>query len=78
MLFFCNYILFGVCVCVSWFLHETNKNKKNAESGIRVLVITGPGFSAMGKSPGKWIKAVLFGKKSSKSNVSKGREVILS
>lgn len=52
--------------------------KKNAESGIRVLVITGPGFSAMGKSPGKWIKAVLFGKKSSKSNVSKGREVILS
>ncbi|XP_021904806.1 protein IQ-DOMAIN 31-like [Carica papaya] len=28
----------------------------------------------MGKSPGKWIKAVLFGKKSTKSNVSKGRE----
>ncbi|KAI3784813.1 hypothetical protein L1987_43918 [Smallanthus sonchifolius] len=26
---------------------------------------------AMGKSPGKWIKAVLFGKKSSKSNLSK-------
>ncbi|KAF7806173.1 protein IQ-DOMAIN 31 isoform X1 [Senna tora] len=29
----------------------------------------------MGKSPGKWIKTVLFGKKSSKSNISKGREV---
>ncbi|KAI4343850.1 hypothetical protein L6164_011151 [Bauhinia variegata] len=28
----------------------------------------------MGKSPGKWIKHVLFGKKSSKSNFSKGRE----
>ncbi|KAM4107083.1 hypothetical protein ACB094_04G116100 [Castanea mollissima] len=28
----------------------------------------------MGKSPRKWIKAMLFGKKSSKSNVSKGRE----
>lgn len=72
---FCNYAFW--CVCVSWFLHE-KKKKKNAESGIRVLVITGLGFSAMGKSPGKWIKAVLFGKKSSKSTVSKGREVILS
>jgi hypothetical protein len=41
-------------------------------------VITGPGPSAMGKSPAKWIKAVLFGKKTSKSNISKGREVILS
>ncbi|KAF7838431.1 protein IQ-DOMAIN 31 isoform X1 [Senna tora] len=28
----------------------------------------------MGKSPGKWIKTVLFGKKSSKSNISKGSE----
>ncbi|XP_052174575.1 protein IQ-DOMAIN 31-like [Diospyros lotus] len=28
----------------------------------------------MGKSPGKWIKTLLFGKKSSKSNFSKGRE----
>ncbi|XP_038894591.1 protein IQ-DOMAIN 31 [Benincasa hispida] len=28
----------------------------------------------MGKSPGKWIKTILFGKKSSKSNLSKGRE----
>ncbi|XP_057460233.1 protein IQ-DOMAIN 31-like isoform X1 [Actinidia eriantha] len=28
----------------------------------------------MGKSPGKWIKTVLLGKKSSKSNFSKGRE----
>ncbi|KAL5722662.1 IQ-domain [Ranunculus cassubicifolius] len=27
----------------------------------------------MGRSPGKWIKTVLFGKKSSKSNLSKGR-----
>lgn len=32
-------------------------------------------FLAMGKSPGKWIKTVLFGKKSSKSHTSKGREV---
>ncbi|KAL5747403.1 hypothetical protein ACOSP7_024404 [Xanthoceras sorbifolium] len=30
----------------------------------------------MGKSPGKWIKTVLFGKKSSKSNNSKGREKV--
>ncbi|XP_027330101.1 protein IQ-DOMAIN 31 isoform X2 [Abrus precatorius] len=30
----------------------------------------------MGKSPGKWIKTVLFGKKSSKSNISKGRELV--
>ncbi|KAJ7945981.1 Protein IQ-DOMAIN 31 [Quillaja saponaria] len=28
----------------------------------------------MGKSPAKWIKTILFGKKSSKSNNSKGRE----
>ncbi|XP_057415371.1 protein IQ-DOMAIN 31 [Lotus japonicus] len=28
----------------------------------------------MGKSPGKWIKTVLFGKKSTRSNISKGRE----
>lgn len=30
----------------------------------------------MGKSPAKWIKTVLFGKKSSKPNLSKGREKI--
>uniref|UniRef100_A0A5B7C950 DUF4005 domain-containing protein n=1 Tax=Davidia involucrata TaxID=16924 RepID=A0A5B7C950_DAVIN len=30
----------------------------------------------MGKSPGKWIKTLLFGKKSSKSNFSKGREKV--
>ncbi|XP_043725781.1 protein IQ-DOMAIN 31-like isoform X2 [Telopea speciosissima] len=30
----------------------------------------------MGKSPGKWIKTLLFGKKASKSNLSKGREVL--
>ncbi|XP_010242391.1 PREDICTED: protein IQ-DOMAIN 31 isoform X2 [Nelumbo nucifera] len=29
----------------------------------------------MGKSPGKWLKTLLFGKKTSKSNLSKGREV---
>ncbi|CAO2818624.1 unnamed protein product [Amaranthus hypochondriacus] len=28
----------------------------------------------MGKSPGKWIKTVLFGKKASKSNFAKGKE----
>lgn len=32
----------------------------------------------MGKSPGKWFKAVLFGKKSSKSNLSKGKEIKVS
>lgn len=32
----------------------------------------------MGKSPGKWFKAVLFGKKSSKSNLSKGKEITVS
>ncbi|CAJ1944055.1 unnamed protein product [Sphenostylis stenocarpa] len=31
----------------------------------------------MGKSPGKWIKTVLFGKKSSRSNISKGREKLV-
>ncbi|CAJ1975256.1 unnamed protein product [Sphenostylis stenocarpa] len=31
----------------------------------------------MGKSPGKWIKTVLFGKKSSKSNNPKGREKVV-
>ncbi|XP_058110807.1 protein IQ-DOMAIN 31-like [Magnolia sinica] len=30
----------------------------------------------MGKSPGKWIKTVLFGKKSSRSGASKGREAL--
>lgn len=37
---------------------------------------SGAGIRAMGKSPGKWIKTVLFGKKSSKSHISKGREKI--
>ncbi|KAK4264217.1 hypothetical protein QN277_025426 [Acacia crassicarpa] len=31
----------------------------------------------MGKSPGKWIKTVLFRKKSSKSNISKAREKLV-
>ncbi|CAK8565447.1 unnamed protein product [Lathyrus sativus] len=31
----------------------------------------------MGKSPGKWIKTVLFGKKSSKSNIPRGREKLV-
>uniref|UniRef100_A0A6P4AD22 protein IQ-DOMAIN 31 isoform X1 n=1 Tax=Ziziphus jujuba TaxID=326968 RepID=A0A6P4AD22_ZIZJJ len=30
----------------------------------------------MGKSPGKWIKGVLFRKKSAKTNISKGREKV--
>ncbi|KAK6920836.1 protein of unknown function DUF4005, partial [Dillenia turbinata] len=42
--------------------------------GTQVLVILHSGVGAMGRSPGKWIKTVLFGKKSSKSNLSKGRE----
>uniref|UniRef100_A0A5B6YRG2 DUF4005 domain-containing protein n=1 Tax=Davidia involucrata TaxID=16924 RepID=A0A5B6YRG2_DAVIN len=32
----------------------------------------------MGKSPGKWIKSVLFGKKASKSNLSGGRDILKS
>ncbi|CAL0307212.1 unnamed protein product [Lupinus luteus] len=32
----------------------------------------------MGKSPGKWIKTLLFRKRSSKSNISKGREKLVS
>lgn len=31
----------------------------------------------MGKSPGKWIKTVLFGKKASKSNIPRGREKLV-
>ncbi|TKY55112.1 IQ-DOMAIN 31 [Spatholobus suberectus] len=38
--------------------------------------VTGPSLT-MGKSPGKWIKTVLFGKKPSKSNISKGREKLV-
>lgn len=38
--------------------------------------MSGPGLT-MGKSPGKWIKTVLFGKKSSKSNIPKGREKLV-
>lgn len=41
-----------------------------------MFVFIGPGLPAMGKSPGKWIKTILFGKKSSKTNISKGREVL--
>lgn len=43
---------------------------------VLLVSVTGPDLT-MGKSPGKWIKTVLFGKKSSKSNISKGREVML-
>ncbi|KAE9602177.1 putative IQ motif, EF-hand binding protein [Lupinus albus] len=32
----------------------------------------------MGKSPGKWIKTLLFRKRSSKTNISKGREKLVS
>lgn len=31
----------------------------------------------MGKSPGKWIKMILFGKKASKSKSSKGRDMLV-
>ncbi|CAL5441472.1 unnamed protein product [Camellia sinensis] len=41
-----------------------------------VVLVSDFGRRAMGKSPGKWIKTVLFGKKSSKSNFSKGREKV--
>ncbi|KAK7265778.1 hypothetical protein RJT34_33401 [Clitoria ternatea] len=43
---------------------------------LSVNTLSCPGL-AMGKSPGKWIKTVLFGKKSSKSNISKGREAVV-
>ncbi|GAY39031.1 hypothetical protein CUMW_041260, partial [Citrus unshiu] len=43
---------------------------------LEVCAITTSGFPAMGKSPAKWIKTVLFGKKSSKSNAFKGREKV--
>lgn len=32
---------------------------------------------AMGKSPGKWIKTLLFGKKTARSQSSKGRDVLV-
>lgn len=38
-------------------------------------VLAGFQLPSMGKSPGRWIKTVLFGKKSSKHNVSKKGEV---
>ncbi|KAM5562618.1 hypothetical protein ABKV19_017701 [Rosa sericea] len=43
--------------------------KSNNLTGLCVI-----GLPTMGKSPAKWIKTVLFGKKSSKPNISKGRE----
>ncbi|KAF4403210.1 hypothetical protein G4B88_027981 [Cannabis sativa] len=50
------------------------KSKRNGRFGVwNCRINTYPGI-AMGKSPGKWIKTVLFGKKSSKSQISKGRE----
>ncbi|XP_048500196.1 protein IQ-DOMAIN 31 isoform X1 [Beta vulgaris subsp. vulgaris] len=36
--------------------------------------VNSPVHSTMGKSPGKWIKTVFFGKKTSKSNFAKGKE----
>ncbi|KAF8399431.1 hypothetical protein HHK36_015296 [Tetracentron sinense] len=46
------------------------------EAGLEIWVVCFDfGIPAMGKSPGKWIKSVLFGKKASKSNLSKGRVV---
>ena len=42
----------------------------------KILCLQSLTVSAMGKSPGKWIKTILFGKKSSKSNLSKNREVM--
>ncbi|THG18609.1 hypothetical protein TEA_021409 [Camellia sinensis var. sinensis] len=43
-----------------------------------VVLVSDFGQRAMGKSPEKWIKSVLFGKKSSKSNFSEGRELLAS
>lgn len=50
--------------------------EKYADRKVQVFVFPGTRIPAMGKSPGKWIKNVLFGKKSAKTNISKGREVI--
>ncbi|KAF2315982.1 hypothetical protein GH714_040777 [Hevea brasiliensis] len=48
------------------------QGKKIAGTGVWIsLVIIYP---VMGKSPGRWIKTVLFGKKSYKSHTAKGRE----
>ncbi|XVF09120.1 hypothetical protein REPUB_Repub07fG0063700 [Reevesia pubescens] len=42
---------------------------------LQVLAVS-PDLRLMGKSPGKWIKTVLFGKKSAKSRYPKGREKV--
>lgn len=69
-------IIFKWITWCRFCVYKLFSHEKNAESWIQVLVITGPVHPAMGKSPAKWIKTVLFGKKTSKSNISKGREVI--
>lgn len=43
---------------------------------MQAFVILYCSIPTMGKSPGKWIKTLLFGKKASKSNFSKGREKV--
>lgn len=42
--------------------------------GVQVYEAQHLSLFKMGKSPGKWIKAVLFGKKTSKSSFTKGKE----
>ncbi|KAL6997284.1 IQ-domain, partial [Sarracenia purpurea var. burkii] len=56
--------------------HDGEKHRISLiyKSSAAVVLVADFGHPEMGKSPGKWIKTVLFGKKSSKSNIPKGRE----
>lgn len=54
---------------------ETVNGWKNKIAGTGVWISLVIIYPIMGKSPGRWIKTVLFGKKSSKSHTAKRREV---
>lgn len=78
LLLYLLFYKFFVVEFVHFFIGTLKPLFLDSGSGLLVYAIFFPGLTAMGKSPGKWIKAVLFGKKSTKSNVSKGREVVWS
>ncbi|KAF2315946.1 hypothetical protein GH714_040741 [Hevea brasiliensis] len=60
-------LIFTIITCA-----RAHRKNKIAGTGVWIsLVIIYP---VMGKSPGRWIKTVLFGKKSYKSHTAKGRE----
>ncbi|THU74829.1 hypothetical protein C4D60_Mb04t37530 [Musa balbisiana] len=57
----------------------TNSNERPLKCIILDMAVASLGgqhlkISVMGKSPAKWIKAVIFGKKSSRSHTSKGKD----